>query len=616
MYHTSKWIWLDREVTRDQYGEFYDTFTYTGGNIKLQISADSNYAVYLNGKPVDSGQYPDFPHYKVYDELDLTSAAVPGQNHLAIVVWYYGETNMTYYRGNAALRYALEIDGKPVCVSSRETLSRLSQTFQNNYRKIITGQLGYSFHYDLTREDGWMLGALNGFSASRIVEQDLPMYRRPIPKFSIGDPAESFCLLGEGNRYLYDLGRESCGYLFCRLRSDRPQKLVIAYGEHIVDGGVRRKVGHRDFSVELTVRAGENEYFNPFRRLGLRYLEVFSEAPIEIELMTVRPTDYPLNHIGRAPEDPLRRRIYDTSVRTLALCMHDHYEDTPWREQALYAMDSRNQMLCGYYVFGEYAFPRASLLLMSHDRRADGLLTICAPTDRDLAIPSFSLHYVTEVYEYTLYSGDRTLIEEIFPRLETLIHAFASRIEESGLIPIWTGKSYWNFYEWSNGLSSNIGRDDGKKYDAALHFMLIFALQNMQKIADLLNIERDYLTLAARVTQAANAAFFDAESGLYVNSTTDFRHSELVNAFAILSGAASGERADAIAEKLAEGAGMTPATLSMVGFKYDALLQIDRERYRDVILADIDRKYSAMLEAGATSFWETELGERDFDYAG
>ena len=39
-------------------------------------------------------------------------------------------------------------------------------------------------------------------------------------------------------------------------------------------------------------------------------------------------------------------------------------------------MDSRNQMLCGYYAFGEFEFPRACLKLIASDNRPDGLLNI------------------------------------------------------------------------------------------------------------------------------------------------------------------------------------------------------------------------------------------------
>ena len=40
------------------------------------------------------------------------------------------------------------------------------------------------------------------------------------------------------------------------------------------------------------------------------------------------------------------------------------------------------------------------------------------------------------------------------------------------------------------------------------------------------------------------------------------------------------------------------------------------EKYADFILSEIERVYGIMLKAGATSFWETEKGESDFDGAG
>ena len=110
--------------------------------------------------------------------------------------------------------------------------------------------------------------------------------------------------------------------------------------------------------------------------------------------------------------------------------MNDHYEDCPWREQGMYVMDSRNQMLCGYYAFKEYQFPRASLYLMGQDRREDGLLSICAPCDWDSAIPSYSLHYYIEVYEYLLYSGDKTLASEVLPKLQSIMEVFLKNIED------------------------------------------------------------------------------------------------------------------------------------------------------------------------------------------
>ena len=39
-------------------------------------------------------------------------------------------------------------------------------------------------------------------------------------------------------------------------------------------------------------------------------------------------------------------------------------------------------------------------------------------------------------------------------------------------------------------------------------------------------------------------------------------------------------------------------------------------KYEELVLNDIRARYKKMLDAGATSFWETEKGEADFDNAG
>jgi len=613
----SKWIWPVHGAGEDQYGEFYQPFEYSGQDAELRISADSNYAVYVNGKLATSGQYPDYPHYKVYDIIDLSPFCVPGANHLAIVVWYYGISNYSYVVGKAALRFELWLDKELASCSGSHTMARISHTYRNGYAKNITGQLGLSYWYDLTQEDGWMTGEADDFHQSVVVEQDLPMYPRPIPKFTMDAPCAAKLLKQENQKhFLFDLGCESVGYLSFSIRSSKEQKMLVAYGEHIADGGVRRLIDGRDFSVEFTLRAGQNAYMNPFRRLGLRYLEVFCEDAAEIEFMGICPTDYPVNRMEKHFESPLRQQIYDVCVRTLTLCMHDHYEDTPWREQGLYAMDSRNQMLCGYCAFGEYAFPRSNLLLMSKDNRKDDLLSICFPNADKLTIPSFSLHYFTSVYEYTVHSGDRTLIQEIYPKLVSVLNVFIRHME-GNLLPNWTDKYHWNFYEWSDGLSGQLLKETPPCADAALNCLFVIALQHMHEISEMLGISEDYLSIAERVKKAIRQTFYDAKDCSFCNSTLDNRRSVLVNALGILSGAAEGTEAECLAEKLADPSnGWTPATLSMVCFQYDALLKVNKEKYRSFILTDIDAKYHKMLDAGATSFWETEEGESAFDRAG
>ena len=70
---------------------------------------------------------------------------------------------------------------------------------------MITAQLGYPFHYDCTKEDGWMEGALEGFEKASAVEQELPMYKRPCKKLVWQENAPTTTLKSEnGTHFLYD----------------------------------------------------------------------------------------------------------------------------------------------------------------------------------------------------------------------------------------------------------------------------------------------------------------------------------------------------------------------------------------------------------------------------
>ena len=619
MFDNSKWIWAVEKPEADEYAEFRTDFEYSDG-MKLYISADSNYAVFINGKLTGFGQYADFEHWKIADEIDISAACSKDINKLTIVVWYYGvDTTSVYKKGKAGVIFELcDKDGNVVVSSGKDTESRISKTYKSHYNKVITGQLGCSFLYDSTKEDDRITEEADGFGESVEVEKPMPIMLRPIKKLELKDP-EPFEIIknDEDTRILIDMKKEVCGFIDIDVESECEQTLLIAYGEHIADGCVRRLVGGRDFSVEIKVKSGRTVYMNPFRRLSARYLEVYAEKPIKIKTVTVRPTDYPVSEKPFKTGNELWDKIYEICVNTLKLCMHEHYEDCPWREQALYAMDSRNQMLCGYYAFGEYDFARSSLQLMSKDTRKDDLLPITTPCGVDLTIPSFSMHYFTEVREYYEYSKDLTLLEEVWGKLSSVFEAFVSNMKD-GFCRTFAGNGYWNFYEWSAHLSGNGFSDTERIPDLVCNCLFVIMAENMAKIAEYLGKPNErYSDIAATVRENINKMFYDREKGVYIMRTDGPHITELGNSLAILCGATDKEKAENIAAKLADkDSGLVGISLSMACFKYDALLKADREKYKDYVLGTIEEIYKKMLDEGSTTVWETTVGQSDFGNAG
>lgn len=617
VFNRARWVWCTTDPQPDEYGEFIDQFQYEAGVVLLRISADSNYAVYVNGELATWGQYADFPYYKVYDEVDITAYCKIGVNRLAIIVWYYGiETTQVYYPGKAGLLYEALCEERVLCVSDEHTLARMSRSYINHKCKIITEQLGFSYEYDATREDSWTNQEAPFFRKAVVVEQKLPLHVRPCKKLEMlpsvkGREHKKI----DSTDVIYDLDRECVGFLSFTMESPKQQKIIISYGEHLADGCVRQVIGERDFSVVYQAKEGRNVFVNPFRRLGCRYLEVRSESAVEILELGIIPVVYPVTGQKRPTLSVLHNKIYDMCVETLHLCMHEHYEDCPWREQALYTMDSRNQMLCGYYAFAEYEFPRSNLQLISKDDRKDGLLSICYPMIADFVIPSFSLYYIIACREYLDYSKDKMFLKSIYPKLCSIVEAFLGRMR-CGLVWNFVGENYWNFYEWREGLNGFGAKSSEERADLILNALLSLALQNMELIAEQIGENNSYSNYREEINRNMKKLFWDEKAGFFYNTEQHDSYSQMGNGLAVLCGLVEGKEAEGLCEKIRLDCNMTPISMSMLWIKYDAWLKANQEYYAPLVLSDIEQLYYPMVEAGSTTVWETEEGEKDFNQAG
>ena len=413
---------------------------------------------------------------------------------------------------------------------------------------------------------------------------------------------------------MVDLGEETVGLPILEFFSNKEQKILVAWGEDLQEGHVRRLINGRDFSFDYIAKRGENRYTNYMLRLGGRYLELYAEEPIELKYLGVLPQIYPVKEVPFQTGNELDRRIYEVCVRTLKLCMMEHYVDTPWREQCFYAFDSRNQMLCGYYAFenGNAQYARANLLLMSKDRREDGLLSICYPCGADLTIPSFSLYYFLAVREYMEHTGDCSLGEEIYEKLISVIEVFVKNIQ-NGLVHTFEGANHWNFYDWSKYLEGKLHEYDTAHPDLMINCLFILALENLRVIAQKIGKPFVYEKILEEVKINTKKAFYDEKTGAYSLTVGGKDFTVLGNALVILTGVA--ENVNELCEKIVNGE-FSDCSLSMKCFKYDALLLTDKEKWQGHVFDEIRKDYKKMLDAGGATVWETIDGAIAFDNAG
>ena len=595
-----KWIWVKGDQTqKDSYAEFIAKFTAPEGKTEIMIACDSVYNVEINGKLAVFGACADYPQRRTYDRVDITKYC-KAENEVKITVWYFGEGSSTYKTGERGLGFRIFQGENVLLCSGEEILSRKNINYKNNYCKWITGQMGYSYLYDNT------------------VENNLPFENSVINGEVVAEPkSRSVCEMAgrlpvtlskiDGG-YRVDWGREAVGFLDLEFTSPKAQKLTISYGEHLETGKVSRFIGGRDFSVEFIAKEGKNNFLGSFRRLAGRYLDIECETELDIVYIGLNEVVYPLTVKPRTFQDELSQKIYDTCVHTLRCCMHEHYEDCPWREQGQYVMDSRNQMLCGYYAFEGTDFQASALRLIADGMREDDLLDICFPSEVPFTIPFFSLIFPIQLYEYSLYGQDKKVVEELIPVARRILDGFRSRIDKTGLIPALS--KHWNFYEWTEG--SDFGDELMGRLERIPHYDLILNCAYVHACNIFEKLTGESMDNSG-LKKAIFDTFYDEERGLFKlchSEGYEKKFSKLGNSFAYLIGLGT----EGFIERL-KSDDLVDVSLSMRAFYYDALLMAD-EKNKDYVLEDIKARYKKMLDAGATTFWETELGWVDFEYAG
>ena len=617
-FEKSKFIWVDSLSGPDSYGEFFSYVTLKGGNAKIRISVDGDYALFVNGKYVKSTQYGDFEHYKIYDEIDISPFAHKGESSIGIIVWHFGAPSQRYKAYEPGLIFEVLENDKVVLASDTSILSRKSPTFKSGGCKKISSQLGFSYFYDSTKEDSFPLSLGDGFKKSVLTKKACTFFPRPIREHSLL-PVVLGKLVSQNDEktsYVFDLGKECVGFLSFSLDCESQGKITVSYGECLESGHVKRHIGDRDFSIEYIAKPGHSSHTSPMLRIACQYLEISSETPIRVEKIGVIPQSYGAKRVKRELESELDSRIYDICVNTLDACMMEHYVDCPWREQCLYAFDSRNQMLSGYIAYenGNSEYARANLLLMSKDRRRDNILSICFPAGNDLSIPSFSLHYIIALWEYLEFTNDTSLIFEVDYKIREILNTFVAQ-EKNGLVYKLGGTNHWSFYDWSEGLEGNLYQEDGTDSDVMICLLTIYALTAYQKICEKCTLPFAYGDFLTKLRTETRKAFFNTERGLFVfkNDGRELYHS-LPNSLAITLDLVDDGEKRKIASAIKNNELFRPS-LSMRAFEYDALITADYQN-KSFVLDEIRKEYKKMLDFGSSTVWETSEGPSAFGNAG
>lgn len=577
-------------------------------DVRIEISAYSEYQLFLNGEYIGRGPAPCSYKYPLFDVWDVADKLVTGRNVIAAICYFDSRHYQSWWIDPAK---------NPVKPGLFFCLRE-----QSGSKKEIILQSGPGVK--ARASDAWLrntprISLVNGFievfdDAKKIGDFAEPDYddsewEECVQTFAIPsaqmNPRETLPLAVEresdyicldtselGGRVsvlpgkivlnaiapdscpsvVLDFGRVSTGYPRFRLRSSGSGVVTMYFGETLNMKPMNRLI----FSPQTA------EYAS-FGRRAFRYLKLEltrSDFPVSITDLSLDRMVYPAHKRGSFQCDGILGRIWETSEYTLELSMQHHYEDSLWRERNLWLGDAYVCMLANYYTKADYGYDKKCLKQMAALQNPDGSIPPYGPRESEepLLVDYICLFPVL-IWNYFIYSGDAGLLVEMREPLQRFLKWAECIQNEIGVIDLARLGGQWKwFVDWHPNLvnKSDIG---------AMFYM--FGLDRAAKIGEALKDDR-LLASAAELKCKAEAA--------YRNIPFETRAASIGTLCGLQSSAS---------KLAAEACKLEVITGYFYSYICQAMIQLGMRRE---VLQIIRNYWGAMLERGATTYWE------NFDY--
>lgn len=643
----------------------------------LAVTADSRYAVWLNGHEVGRG--PGMfrrPGFRV-DTFDVTRLLIAGENVLCVLGCYIGIPTHNYDPGPPGILCRLAGPGLDI-VSDPSWRVRLSQAWQRDVPRK-TWALGATEVFDARRDDPDWLGLDfddSAWETARVVDQGrLDLLARSTPPFESffeeahdpcgawlapdsaleirGPERELFlddeplrpCAIpekglegvvleasvdGSGQALCYDMGVEMCGHIEFELTAPAGARVDCVMVELLRAG---RPWCHRKrqlYAMTYVTRAGRQKWRNFHWNAGRYVYLVFRRLtePVHIHHVGVWRRHARLSCQARfESSDETLDRIFRTGWHTIHMCSHSAQVDCPSREQASYWGDGAWMALWTAWLAGDASFLRLMLESVAYSQDQDGrnpssLYT--GFTGRGRQLVDYSLIMVMAAWEYWWLTADRAVVECVRPYLDRTMNWFRGRVGPSGLIEtnfqelfdkkapdtLFVDHPGIGFHNTPGG-RPGIDRNGVSGALNAMYVMALKALADLDAAFGRPEAARATASEADRMIPVVHRTFWLPERGIYVDAVGPKARNQVsqhTNALMALAGVCPASAQPVVLRRVLD---ESDPSLCVAGPYFWAFIgrAMARAGMQAEALAHIRCLWTPMLDAGATTWWETFLGD-------
>ncbi|MBO2451008.1 hypothetical protein J4573_28190 [Actinomadura barringtoniae] len=376
---------------------------------------------------------------------------------------------------------------------------------------------------------------------------------------------------------VYDFGKEVGGKV--RFRADSLKgdaKIGLAFSE-----STQYLTTSSDYSQDPVGLATETHYVtaakdrstvaDPVIRGGFRYLMVFLAEPGEVKLSDLR-LDFTADPANPAParykgaflsSDDTLNRLWYSGAYTVQLATIDPKTGRPYpgkegpvtndaiigdgdsvitdggkRDRMIWGGDNAVSDVVSYLSTGRPGPAENAVAFMAKGQAASGQIPGLFLTDKqgyNLGWGEYAEWWVQNYWEHYLYTGDKAFLDRWYDAMKKNVAWLESKADGDGVLDLKGAGGTWGY-----------GNEGKGTYTSSLYVRILgLAAQAAEAKGDAA-LAKTYRGQATRTAAGVNKQFWDAAAGAYRVGPSDAAHPQDGNAMAVLSGVATGDRANAV----------------------------------------------------------------------
>jgi alpha-L-rhamnosidase len=391
------------------------------------------------------------------------------------------------------------------------------------------------------------------------------------------------------NGILYDFGKETFGYpRFYGLNGKGT--LNVYYGESSEEA---MSTNHCETLDRMPIENNSAKDFTISGSKAYRYIYVEKDNSLSYDSLSMLYEYLPLNYKGsfRCNDEQINK-IWDVAAYTLHLTTREFFIDGIKRDRWMWSGDAYQNYLMNYYLFFDSpSVRRTTFALRGKDPVTSHINTIM----------DYTFYWFLGIYDYYQYTGNKELIEQLYPRMKSLMDYCLSRRNADGMMQGLAGD--WVFIDWADFEMSKAGEVSFEQ------LLFCRSIETMALCANIMNDAdnaKNYSFLASDLKSKIFTAFWSDKEQAFIhnreNGVNSTQVTPFTNIFAVLFNYLDQDKTKAVKENVLMNPNALKITTPYMRFyELEALCALGEQRH---VLNEIRDYWGSMIKLGATTFWE------------